>query len=81
MTTWNNNHTQFARMLSEIRASGCLTTEVYAALQESMELGCDDIDEVFDRAQLEWERAKKGQPVRKTTPHGELEAFVDGSAV
>ncbi len=80
MTTWDDNYIQFCRLLAEIRAVS-LTTEQYDQLQESMDLGYEDIDEVFDRAQLEWERAKKGQPVRNTTPHQELEAFVDGSSV
>lgn len=79
-TPWNNNHTQFARLLSEIRAMG-LTTAQYETLKAEMDLGYEDIDEVFDRAQLEWEQAKTGQPVRKTTPYDELERFVDGSSV
>jgi len=77
---WNNNHLQFARLLSEIRAMG-LTAEQSEQLKQSMRLHQDEIDEVFDRAQLEWERAKRGQPVRKTTPHKEYMAFIDESCV
>ena len=75
MITWNHNHIQFARLLSELRAIE-LTPDQYGELCASMDLGRDDIDELFDRAQLEWERAKAGMPVRKTTPHREFMAFV-----
>lgn len=77
---WENNYTQFARLLSEIYGLP-LSTEQYEQLKESMDLGYEDIDEIFDRAMLEFERAKRGQPVRKTTPPRELEEFVDGSSI
>lgn len=79
MTTWDNNHIQFARLLAEIQALP-LTTEQYEQLKASMDLGYEDIDEVFERASLEWERAKKGEPVREQTPQAELDAYTDGSA-
>ena len=77
---WHNNHTQFARLLAEIYSLP-LTTEQYEQLKASMDLGYEDIDELFERAMLEWDRAKKGLPVRQETPQKELEAFVDGSSV
>jgi hypothetical protein len=80
MLSWDNNHTQFARLLAEIAALP-LTTEQYEQLKASMDLGYEDIDEVFERAGLEWERAKKGEPVRECTPQAELDAYTDGTAV
>lgn len=79
-TPWENNHTQFARLLAEIYALP-LTAKQYEQLKASMDLGYEDIDELFERAMLEWERAKKHKPVRKETPEKELEAFCDGNAV
>lgn len=80
MTPWENNHVQFARLLAEIYALP-LNVKQYHGLMESMDLGYEDIDEIFERASLEWGRAKKGKPVRKVTPEKELEAFADGSSV
>jgi uncharacterized protein (UPF0128 family) len=80
MTTWDNNHIQFCRLLAEIRAVS-LTTEQYDQLQESMDLGYEDIDEVFARAEIEWMRVKDNKPVRQTTPEDEIEEFLDGSAI
>jgi hypothetical protein len=79
-TAWDDNYCQFARLLAEICALP-LSTEQYEQLKDAMDLDYEDIDEVFDRAMLEWGRAKQGQVVRKRTPAGELEAFVDGSSV
>ena len=80
MSKWEDNYAQFARLLDEIRCLS-LTPEQYEALEESMDLGYEDIDEVLERAALEWHRAKLGQDVRQFTPHDELSAWVDGSAV
>jgi len=80
MTTWENNHIQFCRLLAEIRTVS-LTTEQYDQLQESMDLGYEDIDEVFARAEIEWMRVKDNKPVRQTTPEDEIEEFLDGSAI
>lgn len=77
---WDNNHTQFARLLAEIYALP-LNVKQYHGLMASMDLGYEDIDELFERAMLEWGRAMKDKPVRKETPERELEAFVDGSSV
>ena len=77
---WDNNYLQFARLLDEIRCLG-LSTEQYDTLMEAMDLGYEDIDELFERAALEWHRAKQGMPVREQTHSDELEDWVDGSAV
>ena len=58
MTTWNNNAVQFPRLLAELRAFG-LTKQQYAFLHESMDLSTDEIDELFERAESEWQRIKE----------------------
>ena len=54
---WKNDYVQFARMLSEIRASG-LSDNQYTDLKVSMELDRSDIDKVLERAETEWEKIK-----------------------
>lgn len=58
MSTWNDDHIQFARLLAEIQSCCPLTVDQYQELQESMDLGEGDINELFDRAELAWERYK-----------------------
>jgi hypothetical protein len=55
---WQYNHIQFPRLLAEIMASGCLTEEAWDTLMESMDLESDELSELFDRAQEEWESIK-----------------------
>lgn len=53
---WDNNLIQFARLLCEINAT---FSEIdFPALCESMDLEPEDIDELFDRANDVWEKAK-----------------------
>lgn len=79
---WENNHTQFARLLAEIYRLP-LTAAQYEKICEHMDLaGYEDVDELFERASLEWElHLKCGGPVREVTPQKELEAYTDGSSV
>jgi hypothetical protein len=56
MNRWENNEIQFPRLLAEI--FGILTNEQIDFLCESMDLTADDIDELFHRANLEWEKIK-----------------------
>ena len=58
MSKWENNNIQFARLLAEIQACCPLTVEQYQELQESMDLFEEEINELFDRADSEWERYK-----------------------
>lgn len=53
---WNNNLTQFARLLCEINATQ--ENIDFAALAESMDLEEKEVHELFDRANDEWEKAK-----------------------
>lgn len=54
---WNNNKIQFARLLAEIRAVG-LSTAQYMDLEDSMDLDRDEIDELLERAETEWQDIK-----------------------
>jgi len=55
---WEDNYVQFTRLLAEIMATGCLTEEVWDTLLDEMDLESDDLSELFERAQEEWERMK-----------------------
>jgi len=55
---WENNRVQFIRLISEINAIG-LSPEQYQELSESMDLEIEFIDELFDRAEVEWQEHKK----------------------
>lgn len=55
---WEYNHIQFPRLLSEIMACGCLTEDIWDTLLESMDLESDQLSELFERAQVEWEQIK-----------------------
>lgn len=55
---WENNRVQFIRLISEINAIG-LSPEQYQELSESMDLEIEFIDELFDRAEIEWQEHKK----------------------
>ena len=54
---WHTDRIQFPRLLAEIRAVG-LTAAQYRMLRESMDLTDKRIDELFARAELEWEFIK-----------------------
>lgn len=69
---WDNNYLQFVRLISEIGGVQ-LTKKQVKSLAVSMDLSVDDVNELFDRAHIEWERAKYGYyNVRKYTPRKEL---------
>lgn len=58
---WVDDDIQFPRLLAEIRATG-LSNSQYKALQASMDLPRARINEIFDRAQAQFEKMK--------VPHG-----------
>lgn len=57
-TRWERDELQFPRLLAEIR--GVITDEQISQLCESMDFVPGDIDELFQRANAEWERIKDG---------------------
>ena len=54
---WEHNSVQFPRLISEIMATG-VSEEQWDDLLTSMDLESDDLSELFDRAQEEWESIK-----------------------
>lgn len=55
---WLNNEIQFPRLIAELEATGAFTNEVISNLAESMDLRIDDVCNLIDRAQTEWEKIK-----------------------
>jgi hypothetical protein len=66
---WEVSSIQFPRLIAELEAAGAFTDEVYKDLCESMDLTVDEVVELVDRAQNEWDRIKqnlkKGSNARK----------------
>lgn len=55
---WYNDLIQFPRLIAEISACVDIKEDDWNALCESMDLSTDELNELFDRAQVEWERIK-----------------------
>lgn len=53
---WNNNAIQFPRLLAEINATQEHFDE--SALADAMDISIPELDELFDRAGVAWERIK-----------------------
>lgn len=58
MTNWDRDDYQFPRLLAEISAVG-LTNEQFEGLAASMDLPIANVNELFDRADVAWERVKE----------------------
>ena len=56
--SWNRNELQFPRLLAEIRAVG-LAEHQWDGLLVSMDLESDELSELFERAEAEWEGIKR----------------------
>lgn len=56
---WDDDRTQFARLLCEIVATQAKMIDNPNALEESMDLPMERINELFDRANNVWEASKK----------------------
>lgn len=56
--TWSDDAIQFPRLIAELEAVGALRGDVVDALCESMDLAPDNIAELIERAQLEWDKIK-----------------------
>ena len=54
MNNWKNNRIQFPRFIEEAQAAGAFTPEVLGKMAESMDLEVEDLYEILDRAQAEW---------------------------
>jgi hypothetical protein len=58
MEKWKNNKIQFPRLLAEIRAIG-LTVDQLHQLVMNMDLSVDEIYELLERAETEWQKIKE----------------------
>ena len=58
---WENNEIQFARLLCELVANWDDTSakQTIKAVADSMDLTVDQVNELFDRANDVWEKAKR----------------------
>ena len=54
---WENDEVQFARLIAEI-AGVDIGEEAWDELLENMNLESDELSELFDRAQMKWEKIK-----------------------
>lgn len=60
MRLWDINYVQFVRLLAEVRA--ILGDEEFSFLEETMDLNSEEIEEIFVRADREWEAIKAALP-------------------
>ena len=56
---WNNNSIQFTRLLAEICAVVDISEDQKTELCNSMDITPLELDELFDRAQDDWEKIKR----------------------
>jgi phage terminase Nu1 subunit (DNA packaging protein) len=78
---WKNNAIQFPRLLAEIRAVG-LTPEQIQDLMSSMDLSKNQLAELFDRAEREFERLKNDRlPSKNGNIFGKEDERVCSSSV
>lgn len=55
---WERDDIQFPRLLAEIAGTINIDRAAMKALADSMDLEPEEVCELFDRAQAEWERLK-----------------------
>ena len=72
MSLWDNNETQFARLLCELMATQTMDLSETAA---SMDLEMDELHELLDRANEVWEAAKARLPTMDLAAEKELAAL------
>jgi hypothetical protein len=56
---WHDDSIQFPRLLAEIVANVELTPAQHLEICASMDLESEELDELFERAQVAWEKAKE----------------------
>lgn len=61
---WDDNRVQFPRLLSEIYATLDFSDEQRRALCEAMDLSEDELMELFERADDEWQVLKEEHRAR-----------------
>ena len=55
---WKNDALQFARLIAELEMAGAFTPEINALLRESMDLEQIWIDDLVNRAVVNWNKIK-----------------------
>lgn len=55
---WENNDIQFPRLIAEAEAVGAFPGRILKALAKEMDLVVEEVGEIIDRAQNEWQRIK-----------------------
>jgi hypothetical protein len=55
---WQRNEIQFPRLLAEIMAAGAIDENAWTAICQSMDLQTEELRELFDRAQTDWDQIK-----------------------
>ena len=73
VTPWDDNLIQFARLLCEIRACCTINQDDFDDLCDSMELAPKYIEQIYDRAEVEFQRAKNGGRPMRMTPHMDMQ--------
>lgn len=59
VSPWDDNSIQFPRLICEINACVDIRGKDWQTLCESMDLQEEDVEELFDRANDEWEKIKQ----------------------
>ncbi len=55
---WSMNNVQFPRLIAELEANGAFTPEVVKSLCDSMDITEEELSDLIDRAQEDWEFIK-----------------------
>ena len=58
MNKWENNAIQFPRLIAELETTGAFKPSVVKALCDEMDLTKDELFELIERAQSEWDSMK-----------------------
>lgn len=62
---WQNNAVQFPRLIAEANAMGAFSSHRVKEMAESMNIETDDVLELVDRAEAEWEKIKENWGFQK----------------
>lgn len=58
---WGDNRIQYPRLIAEIVANVHFSAQDFQRLENSMDLRRNEIIELMERSQTEWEQIKKGK--------------------
>ena len=59
---WLNNGHQYSRLIEELQGAGAFTPEVIKTVAEAMDLAVEEVHELMERAQTDWDSAKAAKP-------------------